>query len=518
VSLVGAGAPPTSWSAGPVSLTVQFDASSNSYTLTLPSGGETFSASDVSPGAPAGQTIYSKANGDKLTVVTAIPTPGAPGNPHPPPQPLNYVGLGAWQSGSRDTTFDFGTPTPASAAPRTGAAAYNIDLVGYLTAPGQELKSLTGLGVFEADFLSGLFKADILPTETTLSSGSTLFGGGIELTGVGKLSSTDETFTGQVQFTDNNGTSYYIGAIGGRLYGPSGQEVGASFSGANANGGAMSGTIVGAQTGAAPAENLVLTNIYSQQLFYSPTVEFEYDNLPYMAVGNLTLSPNGNISFAGATSKIQNATLTPADIVPSALPNFTTYKTVANGVPIEFDVYKVGPANSELAFTYMDFGIWKQNATIPPSNYTLTDHVVWGIPTPLGLLASLTGTGQYTGVSHGTAVTSAGQYDLTGASSLTVNFSTQSVTGSMSLSGPLEGSGVSHDFGAFSLSGGTLPGIAFSHASVLQVSQGGNGVGQLALEFFGPSAQEAGGPFQLQLNNGQPNQANIAGLIAVKQH
>lgn len=508
----------TTWSSGPLTLTVQFDSTSNSYTLTAPSGSETFSQADLGVSNIAGQTVYQQVNGDKLTLVTAVPKGGS-GNP--PPQQLSYVTLGDWQTSSGgDTnyaTFDFGTPTPASGVPRTGEAAYNADLIAYLGVPGQDTKSLTGSGVFEADFLSGLVKADFSPLETDLTSGSGLVGGSIVLVANGVLSSTDETFSGQVLFSDDNGTNY-TGPFSGRLYGPAGQEVGAGFSASNPNGGALSGTFVGIQTGSAPDENLSLTNVYAQQVFYSPTVEFQSLGGAYHGIADLILYPNGNISFSGATSDTQGTTLTPADIVTSTLANFTTYKTTVNTVPIEFDKYNVGPGNTELALTYMDFGIWRQDATIPPQSYELTDYTVWGIQTPAGVLERLTGTGQYTGVAYGTAVTSAGQYDLTGTSSLAVNFTAQSLTGSMSLTGALEGSGSANDFGAFGFTGSILPGGLEAQTAALQVTQGGNDVGRLDLQFFGPSAQEAGGPFQVQLNNGQPNQTNIAGVIAVKNH
>ena len=501
-----------SGSAAPLSLTVSFDASSSSYTLTVPGGSETFSPSELSASSTTGQTIYQKANGDQLTLITASPWSH---------KALNYVGLGVYQtsstSGGVDTTtystFDYGTPTPATGVPRTGEAAYNVDLVGYLAVPGQTTKSLTGPGVFEADFLSGQFKANISPTETDLTTASGVTGGGIQLIAVGALSSSDATFSGNAQFTDNVGSTFYVGPITGRFYGPSAQEVGASFSGDNPNGGVVSGTIVGAQAGGAPGENLTLTNFYAQQLFYTQTVD-NADISP--GIAQLTLYTNGNISFNGGAY----TTLTPADIVASTLPNFTTYKTTTSGIPIEFDTYNVGAGNTELALTYMDFGIWKENATIPPGSNESILYVTWGIPTPYGVLSRLTGTGQYTGVTYGTAINSTGQYDITGTSSLTVNFSTQSASGSMTMNGVLEGSSTTNNFGTFNFSGSIQ---AANPGEILQILplqayQGATGVGHVYLQFYGPSAQEAGGPFLFQLNNGLPNATSISGVIAAKQH
>ena len=507
-----------STTAGSSSLTIDYDAASSSYTLTGSAGSEAFLPSDRSPSSTSGHVIYDKSDGAQLDLFTTSPPSG---------KARSYVAMGVWRQtqangAAQDTTFEtfvFGNASQNVSVPRTGEASYDVDMVGYFSAPGGDVKSLVGPGVFEADFLSGQFKADIYPQVTDLTTSTGYSGGGVQLIAVGSLSASDGSFAGTAAFQDSiNG--YYVGPISGRLYGPSAQEVGAEFTGDNPNGGALTGALFGAQSGHAPDENLTLTNIYAQQLFSAIGVELSTNaNVSggfntastYMMNGQLTVQPGGvPFSYSPGLSNLQYATYTAADVTSPDRANFTTYQTTVSGVPLQFDLYNVGAGNSELALTYMELGVWRQGTGIPPANDEDLVYSVYGIATPAGQLSRLTGTAQYSGVVYGDAVDSAQaiRYDVAGSSSFSVNFSAQTLAGGLTLNGTAIG-GASRNFGSFNFSGPVgLNGNTYA------LSQGGAGVGQMESLFYGPAAQEVGGPFAIQLNDGTV----IAGATAAKRN
>lgn len=520
----------TSASSGPVqsasaaiaALTLSFDASNNSYTLTLPSGSETFSSADLGANSSTGKTIYEKADGDELTLLTASPSSN---------KTLNYVALGVWQTGgglnTTYTTFDYGAPTPASAVPRTGSSAFDIDLVGYLAVPGANTKSLTGPGLFEVDYLASAFRVLESPIETDLVTGATVSGSSYQLTAGGDLSSSDSSFTGDVAY-DENGTNY-VGPITGHFYGPAGQELGASFSGSNPNGGALVGSIVGTQDNKEPSGNLGLSDILYTQSFSNTPAEwmaayfyptgsvqdFGGATAPY---GTVTVNPNGVISFnPGFNSNyLQPSSFGPGDIVSPFHTNFTSYQETVNGYPLELDLYNVGAGNTELALSYMDFGRWRQTTPTPagtPDTEYDTIYFAYGLQTPAAVLAGMTGTAQYTGVAYGTVATfSYGgvQFDVSGQSTFDVNFSSMAFTGNMSLSGPpSSGSNVLNvNYGPFSYAGAVGAG-----GVVVPITQGGANVGRLTTTFYGPAAEEVGGPFTINLGT-----TTIVGATAAKRN
>ena len=514
--------PIQSASAALASLTVSFDSSSNSYTLTLPSGSsETFSPSDLSASSPAGKAIYDKANGDELTLITASPSSN---------KTFSYVGLGVWQTSSSGsasyTTFDYGTPTPTSAVPRTGSSDYDIDLVGYLTAPGQNTKSLIGPGLFEVDFLAGSFRVLVSPFERDLITGSQVSGSSYQLTAGGDLSSSNGSFSGEAAY-DDNGTNY-VGPITGRFYGPTGQEVGASLAASNPNGGALVASFAGTQDNKGPGGNLALSDIlYTQQfknipgewmaLPFSPSgfvEDFSYSPSP-ISYSTLTLNPGGIIDFDPGfnVSYLQPTSFGPGDIVAAAHPNFTTYEKTVNGDPVELDLYNAGAGNTELALNYMDFGVWRETSTLTATPGTEHDiiYFVDGLQTPAAVLGGLTGTAQYSGVAYGTAGSlyyGGVQFDVNGTSTFNVNFSSMTFTGNMSLSGAPSKGAAAVSFGPFNFGGAVGAG-----GVQVPVTQNGSSVGQLTTSFYGPAAEEVGGLFSVTMGG-----TTIQGATAAKRN
>lgn len=510
----------------PDRLVVNYDSASSSYSLSTSGGSETFSPADLASSGTTGHASYVNPDGSTLDLYTA--------QPHTPSAPREYVALGLWQQGSVNDgtatfeTFTFGIPTPAAAAPRTGEAAYDVDMIGRLSVPGAHIQSVDGPGVFEADFLTGRFKADISPNITDLVTGGGTFGGLTEVVAEGALSGSDATFSGTSSF-ENGVNVYYVGSISGQLYGPAGQEVGATVTGDNPNGGQFVGSFFGAQTGNPPSENLTLTNIYTDQLFSVQGIDgsVQAGESGGLVGGFTTVTPTQLTIHAGGASFISGigtspwpaALYTSANVVASTLPNFTAYQQTIGGLPAEIDLYNVGPGNTELALTYMDIGLWRIGSGIPPQNQMELYYGAFGMLTDQGELSRMTGSAHYAGIAYGGAddATLATFYNVTGTTAVDVNFTAQTLSGSLSLSGTPSQGGPGVSFGTFTFSS-SLEGSPFG-GTLVDLSQAGSvGGGQLNIRFYGPAAEELGGPFYIQLNNQMPHTTNIWGVTAAKRN
>jgi hypothetical protein len=481
-------------------LTIQYDLASNTYTLTTQGRSQSFAAADITSNAN-GLAVFKKTTGatqDYLTLEAA--TFGGTGGPQ-------YVGLGFWQrntvSGStQNTSFDiftYGLDTPASAVPRTGQAALATYVFGLTTTPGYEPASFSGNGRFDIDFQRGIFSTDTFVTETRLVTGGSSSGGSVELTGSGTLSSTDGTLSGLVNYNGQHATA--TGTLSGRLYGPNGQEVGASFTANGADGSSASGSLIAYAPGTALAPvNLSLTNLVTSQLYYT------LDDTLYSAKGlsgttyytstgadhgQLTQTPSGGIALPNA--------YTTADLVTGGAANFTTFQKTTNGQTSTMEIYNPGPANTELALTYASFAHVFDAAQV--ANATQQTYEVFGLATDANLLSARTGTAHYTGVAYGAAANSAtgATYAVTGTSSYDVNFSSQTYTGGLNLAG--SGATGSVNYGAFNFAGTMARGQGVTGA----LNQGGTAVGTITTQFYGPTGQEIGGPFQLTMPAGSAN-------------
>ena len=481
-------------------LTVSYDASRKSYTVAVAGRSQTFTPGDVISDAQ-GEVRYQKdgaAGRDSLTLVTT-PYSGTSSN--------RYVGMGFWQrssvTGQRQTdqfaTFVYGLDTPASAMPRTGRAHFAIDVFGLATVPGYEPSVLQGDGRFDIDFRAGVFSTQSYLTETGLLSGDSSSGGGLELVGAGLLSSTEPAFSGHVRVGTRNAD--LSGSLTGRFYGPGAEELGASFSASNSNGATVVGSFTG-QRGDAPPVNLVLTDVIAPQTLFAygtalrvgtvdgrPETEVRSQRM----IGQFHDRTNGIFNYGPGSSSMGGGDFTPAAIVSSDDPNFTRYETTFGDRDVRLDLYKVGEANSELALTYVSLGRWRSAETHGPQRTDQHHHFVYGLETPDRLLAARTGSARYEGVVYGAGANaeSGGLFDIRGASVFNVDFSSQSYSGDLTLSGRGD-SGVV-DFGRYDFSGR----LGWSRSSTAVITYNGEEVGSLRSRFYGPTGEEIGGDFFL---------------------
>lgn len=487
---------------------IRYDAATSSYALSTGTREETFSPSDVT--AQDGfETIYRRTDGSKSETLTLAKQPYALN------AAMKYVAMGFWQSSnvagtSQSTefsTFTYGLPTASAMMPRTGAAAYGIDVFGLVTMPGEEPRSFQGSGKFSVDFAQGVFTTQAYTEERSLTSEGGSSGGGIELRAGGSLSSSQGLFYGNAVYGSSYGQS--SGSIEGRFYGPGAEELGATFNTSNDRGMAAAGSIIGLHDDSQKPDNQTLTAMMSEQLFYSRGGS---------VVGSLRWLNSETFDFGPPSSDMVGGRFTINEKVASKDSNFTAYaKSGDNGYgpqQVTLELYKAGPANTELEMTYASFGHWTGVRAAATQEY----YFNYGFATGNNLLAARTGTARYEGVVYGTGVNSnaTARYDVRGTSHFDVDFGAQTFGGALAVAGTERTSGTRADFGKFDVAG-----KLFAYSSSLEgtISRGGAGLGSLWAQFYGPDAQEMAGTFYFNApaGSGEAREVGIQGAIVTRR-
>lgn len=494
----------------PNTLSVRYDAPSRSYTVTADGRTQTFSQAEVQSSTDA-QTVYTRTAGSERDYLTLVKVP------YTGPTATRYVGLGYWQHNVVASTrqdmdfyvFTYGLPTAFGAIPRTGTAGFSTDVFGAASAPGQEPRSFTGRGDFSVDFGAGIFATHSFLTERTLATNQGVVGGGIEFTGAGQLSSTDGGFAGNALYEGWFGSA--AGTLNGRFYGPNAEELGASFSGANAAGMTVTGGFTGQRDAGVKPQNLTLTNLTQPQLFYT-----QFGN---GLVGQLNWQNAETFTFSPPTSDLYGGQFTVNDKVAGTNANFTTYrKSFSSNFDtqnVTLELYKPGAGNTELALTYATFAHWAASVPFGTGRTPVDLYAAYGLETATGLLAAKMGTGRYAGVVYGTGsqFSTGARWDVKGSSTFDVNFGTQTYTGALSMAGTSTTGGASIDFGSFDAAGRmTMTGVTGT------LTRGGTEVGAISPRFFGPDGQEIAAPFNINVPAGSAGAGiSITGVTAAKR-
>jgi hypothetical protein len=508
----------------PGTLTISYNVANNSYSVASGGRSQTFLPSDVETSSPA-EVRYRKVDGDQRDILTLVKIP------YTGTSATQYVGLGYWQrnnlTGSRQdtefSTFAYGLETPAAAVPRTGTAAFRIDVFGLVSTPGFEQRRFEGAGVFSADFAAGVFSAFSYNTETGVSTGNGVIGGGIDFTSAGTLSSTGN-FSGNMLYGGTNGS--IAGSLAGRFYGPTGQEIGASFAGGDASGAAVTGAFTGARDATAPIANLTLTNLTSSELFYVPFAlltrtaidgQAGFSTRTYSTIGQLNRQNAETFTYGPGLSNLPGGQFTINDKFVSADPNFTGYRKTFNGDEVVLELYKPGSGNTELPLTYASLGRWNsasKNGVVTESNQVF---LAYGLQTPARLLSAKTGTGRYAGVVYGAGANplTAATYDVKGTSLFNVDFANQNYSGALVLAGTGTNGTPSIDFGSYDFAGDLAQ---FTAATTAALAKLGVNVGEITTRFYGPDGEEMAGTFILTAPAGSPGAGTtISGATVAKR-
>lgn len=507
----------------PDDLSIRYDAASKSYVVTAAGKSQTFDPASVSE-TNANEVRYKiTENGDNsyLTIVK-VPYSAASSNKYVRTAYLQRNHITGSQQDTLFSTFTFGLDTPPGGVPRSGTAGYAIDVFGLESKPGDEPRTFQGEGQFSVDFGAGLFSVTSTLTETGFLTGAGVYGGGIELLAGGYLSSSDGSFSGDALYGGMNGP--IGGTITGSFYGPTAQEVGASFSGSGANG-TFTGSFTGTLDGSATVQDFTLTNLTSEQTF--PGLGAELEVMRSDGIAGIWPSTNfggGNVQYRGPDdytvvppgSSIAPIMVTPADRVASPDPDYNAYHTTWDGNDVTVLLAKTGSENTTLALTYASFGSLATSYRSGVNTYDYTNYFTYGLPTPHNLLLGQTGKAHYGGILIGGGANrnTGDTYDLNGTSTFDIDFASQTLSAALSVYGTGTNGTASLDFGSYDFAGD----LNLLNDTRITSMIGPDETGHLDLRFYGPTGEEIAGPFFITVLPGNIGAGTyLTGVFAAKR-
>ncbi len=497
VSYPTSGLPGTSTAASS-NLTVSYDASTGSYTISRADRSQAFRPADRDAALSSSTAdVFVRTNGstsDSLTLTKPSATPGA--------LSYKYVGAGYWQrtvtssstiSGSFDA-FTYGVETPDAALPRTGAASYGVDLLG-TAAYSHDVRAVSGSGTLQADFVNGLIRIDGTARELDAQTGMVI-NPYMAFYSQSALSSANNSFGGAFRYYMDGSPirSPFDGTISGRFYGPAAEEVGGTFSARNDEGSSVVGTLTGARSGT--GANLSLTNLNSDQQFEMPTLPFA------------NAAPHGWIFYGFSNMLLRYKASTQSwEFQPNNLfgddPNFgpsnrnaslsnaryTVYDVTNADGTFRLTLYNPGSGNDQLALSYASFGSWKGAWQNFPG-YPVTNgnyFFAFGQKTPRQYVPT-SGSARYAGIIAGEAGGMRNSYTVGGTSLFDLNFGSGAFTVTLRPTGVETTSGTSVDFGTFVYTGNGIGPDMYAYDSGHNVAFRGF--------LAGPNGEEIGGTFQ----------------------
>jgi len=502
------GSPGTA-SAAQGSLTISYDASTGSYTVTTAGRSALFTPANLDPATSTDSiAVYVTKSGNTTDSLT-LTKPGSSGRLR-----YTYVAGGVWQrttetAASISATFDsfaYGVASPASGLPKTGTATFDVDLLGAV-GRSDTATSLGGTGSVTVDFLSGTLKGIGQAQEVRLDNNLPSVSGDWSLTA--QIASTNN-FSGTFTLYPSGGQ--IPGSVAGRFYGPQAQEIGAAWNvtSPNASG---AGLLVGRIRPSTDSHlNASLLDLTRDETFVSTSKDLLYKaskatgawvgtEEPQERTSQLSLAFNAaDKSYAVKADASVVSAFGAANAVAAESNNrYDVYrKSTATGSE-ELVLYKPGTGNDELALTYASFARWTSTAPAfadTASNSVRTGYIAYGTATP-GASVPRTGTASYSGVIHGTGLTgvdSMPRLDIGGTAVFDFNFAASSFTGRMNATGVDPATGKSYDLGRYDFVNGMVqsPGNGFGG----QLSRNGQWINSYLLgTFMGPKAEELGATF-----------------------
>lgn len=489
----------TGSSANSSALAINYDAASQSYSVSTGSRLQIFGAAQFDAAqSSATLDVYSRTSGN-LTESLSLTKPGTSGA-----LTYQYVGSGFWQRAAQngalvDFTFDaftYGVETPDAAVPRTGTAGYAVDLIGARAWGGA--MAMTGTGALNVDFATGNIVSNGRLTSYTSDTNQPY--STVDYSASAALAASANRFNGSFRFTDFQN---FNGGWNGRFYGPEAQEVGASWYVTSPDGQVATGTMMGRKSGTV-ATNLSLVNLTADQQFGFPSIAEKFYRTG--TDGKLTELYSGGIYHVGAMSldytasnrgfTLRHPSFSPMTFLPSdkvsaeSNASETVYRiNPSDGYVYRLTLFNSGTGNTALPLTYVSFGNFQRDQT--PSAYALNRYFVWGFPTT-NLQMPRTGSANYNGIIRGTAVATGQEvYRLSGTSRFAANFQTGQLTGTLSPVGTSLTSALTQNFGDFQL----VNGMILTQEIRADFSNALGGTGSIRGLFFGPDAAELGAIF-----------------------
>jgi hypothetical protein len=500
---------------------VTYDAATGGYTVVAGARSQTFLPIDLTS-ADATRSQFRKTSAtavDQMAITVARPTSPSTTTP------FRYVRLGAWHGSTVDSGHQesaaFGVPTPSGSVPRTGHVVYATEVFGYLSKPSLERRTITGSGVFNVDFGGGVFKTTTNIFDYDIKGGFGSFGGGVTLTGSGRLDSSG-SFAGIIAYANPFGRTA-SGTLKGGFFGPAGEELGLSFAATGPGDAVMTGAMIGRREPGLAPETLSLTDVVANTTMRATFAEVsQYVDTAANprfkdSIGGIvdydtplvTMRPDGSITIPGPNHDYYVKTYTAADLSPQQRPNFTSYDTTVSGFPARIEVYKPGSANTELQLSYASFASLQLHITSGTYVIERQRLYVFGLATERYLLASRTGTARYDGVVHGKTMGADEVFsNLGGTARFNVNFGGQTYDGQLALTATPVSGGASSALGTWTF-GSTLSNGLMNQATLMKDGAppvywllDGN---RIQPAFYGPDGEEIAAAFTINI---EPSSAN----------
>ncbi len=505
--------------AGSGTLSIVYDASNQSYTITTAGRTATFAPADLVVSGSADFISF-----EKIGATSQALTLTKPGNTGA--LTYRYVGGGAWEratvaNGVLDFTYDpftYGAETTDSLVPRTGTGIYAVSLVGAraMEAPF----AMAGSGSLQANFLDGSLSTSGVLTSIDVDTGL------IKSIGIFFGSATiasSNNFAGNFSMDDGK---RFTGSWSGRFYGPAAEEVGAAWSFASADGEVGAGYLLGRQDATVGGINTTLAQLDYDVLFDHRFSQIMFNNngTGVSAADPVLLRSSAQFSYtkaidtflyADSTRGISTSFKATDKVAAESTSALTVYKmTGADGIGYKLSLNKAGAGNTAIALSYASFGHWERAQSAGADR--IDRWFAYGLRTNGFQIP--TGTASFSGIIRGTAARLSGGalYSLSGTSSFAMNFGAGTFTGSLNPIGTSLVDGSTRNFGTLNFARGAVDIDAGLSADIVNSSNAYLGFFEGGL--YGPNATEVAGSFGMQTentDNGQTPTANAAYLSGV---
>jgi len=504
----------SSASAGAATATFVYNASTQSYTMTVGGAAQTFGPANIDAALTnSAETVYEIKSGNTTDSLT-LTNPGTSGR-----FTYEYVGAAFWQSttinGSSGNgslyAVTYGEPTPSAAVPKTGVGTYGFDLIGAV-GTGANVTGIAGQGQLAVDFatdkvvLGGTFAAPPSP----LPGPQGVF------SGYGTLNSTGG-FTGPFAL-GGSGAGNGTGQITGRLYGPDAQEVGGSFytTTGTTSPTVSTGTIIGrSETASAPATSF--TALTGSQFLTAGSSRQYTSGSGTSGFGSLELGLNGAGGIAAVFAGDYTASFPLSELGGPASSIGTLFQNNASGSYTgALLINPLGQTGVEAPFdtAFVYAGMTGEQTTAGH----FFDYFLIGLATPASVLPTAGSAAYAVNIDGTIANPKAGNSasEVTGTGEISVNFASGQVTTSGVLyNGAASGAAQPNNFsGTGAMTSGST---AFTtNLSVNGLAAGGSTpaiattyTGNLQGGLFGPAATEVGALFNATGSDG----SNLAGAM-----
>lgn len=481
---------------GTTTLTITYDAATQSYTLTVPGLSETFRPGDHVGTEQEPYRNYRRETPTSTSFFT-IGTPSLGGT-----RTFQYVNGGYWQrnvataDGGFDLSFypfTYGLPTTASGLPRTGTAGYGIDLFGFYTnqASTSGSRVIVGDGSINVDFSLGQLHLTGSAVSYDLING-TLDNATRPFTGLATIAS-DATFSGTFNY-------YSTSRFAGRFYGPAAEELGAVFWSDDPDE-HFEGTIVGQRADSVLPKNFLLTELVADQEFHMVrTMYDDYGRLGYMMDGSYTYINDIN-------QRDQAPVFEQSDRDEAlSMPDYAVYRTSHDGSDYQLRLATPGNSNNLIQLHYASFGEFSVLAG--PS--LMTGHLsaignnqyfIYGLEPSFGVI-NPTGTAKYAGIVVGRAANIVDSWSVSGTSDFLLNFQNGMLSAIFEMAGTSTSGGADLIMPDLAITNGFVDiqnGELTGNTALATSASGFGGSGLFAGQLYGPSGEELGGIARFQL-------------------